>query len=65
MDSMKESVKNFKRGKVAVDLLEVRDESMSNPDEDAIEKLFGSYGDKAAEQLIQKMLAWQSKVKWQ
>jgi hypothetical protein len=55
----------IKYWRAQIELLEVRDNSMSNPDEDAIEKLFGSYGEEAAEQLIQKMLAWQSKVKWQ
>lgn len=62
---MDKSVHNFDLGKKAVDLLEVTDNSMSNPDEEAIEKLFGKYGEQAAEQLIQRMLAWQSKVKWQ
>ncbi len=65
MESMEKSVKNFSLGKKAVDLLDVEDMSMSHPDEAAIEKLFGSYGEQAAEQLIQKMLEWQSKVKWQ
>ena len=65
MESMEKSVKNFNLGKKAVDLLEVTDDSMSVPDENAIETLFGNYGEQAAEQLIQRMLAWQSKVKWQ
>ena len=65
MESMDKSVHNFDLGKKAVDLLEVTDNSMSNPDEEAIEKLFGKYGEQAAEQLIQRMLTWQSKVKWQ
>jgi uncharacterized protein YciU (UPF0263 family) len=45
-------------------LLEVADESMSDPDEDAIQLLFSKYGKKAAEQMVEKMKDWQSKVKW-
>lgn len=65
LDKMKETVKNFKLGKNAAALLKVTDESMSNPDEDAIKNLFGQYGEKAAEQMVEKMKEWQSKVKWQ
>lgn len=65
MESMEKSVNNFKIGKKAVDLLKVSDETMSHPDEEAIEKLFGNYGEKAAKQLIERMTEWQSKVKWQ
>jgi hypothetical protein len=38
---------------------------MSNPNQDAIDSLFGQYGEKAAEQMVYKMRVWQSKVEWQ
>ena len=62
---MKETVKNFKLGKNAAALLKVSDNSMSNPDEEAIKQLFSNYGEQAAEQMVAKMKDWQSKVKWQ
>jgi hypothetical protein len=65
LEKMKETVKNFKLGKNAATLLKVSDESMSNPNQDAIDSLFGQYGEKAAEQMVYKMKVWQSKVEWQ
>ena len=65
LDKMKETVKNFKLGKNAAALLKVSDDSMSNPDEEAIKQLFSKYGEQAAEQMVAKMKDWQSKVKWQ
>jgi hypothetical protein len=64
LDHMKDAKKNFRLGKNAAILLEVADESMSDPDEDAIQLLFSKYGKKAAEQMVEKMKDWQSKVKW-
>lgn len=65
LDKMKETVKNFKLGKNASVLLNVSDDSMSNPDENAINVLFSHYGEKATEQMVEKMKKWQSKVEWQ
>lgn len=65
MECMQKSVKHFSMGKKAVELIDVKDKSMSDPDEEAIEKLFNGYGEEAAEQLIQKLTDWQTKVKWQ
>lgn len=65
LEKMKESVKNLKLGKNAAVLLKVDDASMSNPNEEAINLLYGDYGEKAAEQMVEKMKEWQSKVKWQ
>ena len=64
LDKMDETVKNFKLGRNAAALLEVTDDSMSNPDQEAINKLFGQYGEKATEQMVEKMKEWQSKTKW-
>ncbi len=65
LDKMKETVKNFKLGKNAAALLKVSDDTMSNPNQDSIDSLFGQYGEKAAEQMVAKIKAWQSKVGWQ
>jgi hypothetical protein len=65
LEKMKETVKNFKLGRNAAVLLKVTDESMSNPDEEAIKQLFSKYGEQAAEQMVAKMKDWQSKVHWQ
>lgn len=65
MECMQKSVKHFSMGKKAVELIDVKDKSMSDPDEEAIEKLFTGYGEEAAQQLIQKLTDWQTKVKWQ
>lgn len=65
LDKMKETVKNFKLGKNAAALLKVSDDTMSNPNQDSIDSLFGQYGEKAAEQMVSKIKAWQSKVEWQ
>lgn len=65
MECMQKSVKHFSMGKKAVELIDVKDKSMSDPDEEAIEKLFTGYGEEAAQQLVQKLTDWQTKVKWQ
>jgi hypothetical protein len=65
LEKMKETVKNFKLGKKAAALLDVSDDSMSNPDEEAIKQLFSKYGEQAAEQMVSKMKGWQTKVQWQ
>lgn len=65
MDSMKDSVNNFEMGRKVVELIGVADSTMSSPDDEAIEKLFSTYGEKAAEQLIERMTEWQTNVKWQ
>ncbi len=65
MECMQKSVKHFSMGKKAVELIDVKDKSMSDPDDKAIKKLFTGYGEQAAEQLVQKLTDWQTKVKWQ
>jgi hypothetical protein len=64
MEEMKNVVSKFETGKKAISLLNVDDKTMSNPNQRYINTLFNNYGQKAAKDLVKKLIKWQEKIEW-
>ena len=64
MEEMKDVVSKFETGKKAISLLNVDDKTMSNPNQRYINTLFNNYGQKAAKDLVKKLIKWQEKIEW-
>jgi hypothetical protein len=64
MEEMKNVVSKFETGKKAISLLNVDDKTMSNPNQRYINTLFKNYGQKAAKDLVKKLIKWQEKIEW-
>ena len=54
----------FETGKKAITLLNIDDKTMSNPNQRYINTLFNNYGQKAAKDLVKKLIKWQEKIEW-
>ncbi len=64
MNKMNDYIDNFDAGTKLAKLLNVKDKTMSCPDQKSINKLFANYGEDASQQIIKNINQLIEKLKW-